>query len=136
MHKEKMKAMKPHEHFTVLHQPISHNERNSPEEFQKALDTMGIENIIENSSIDNRALTSPSTRVLVHSADEESHFQAYAYLSPIGYLQIWMVKSINRNPEPTVLATARFSWTLTDQTPEHVALHDKYAKRMYEILHP
>ena len=131
-----MTAMKPHEHFTVLHQPIAHSERNSPEEFQQALDTMGIENIIEHSSIDNCASTSPDIGVLIHQADEETTFQAYAYLSPIGSLQIWMVESINRNPAPTVLATARFSWTLTDQTPEHVDLHDKYAKRMYEILHP
>ena len=128
--------MKPHEHFTVLHQPIAHNTRTSPEEFQKALDTIGIENIIESSSSDNRVSASLNIEVLANQADEESSFQAYAYLSPIGSLQIWMMESINRNPEPTVLATARFSWTLTDQTPEHIALHDKYAKRMYQLLHP
>ena len=131
-----MTATKPHEHFTVLHQPIAHNARTSPEEFQQALDTMGIESIIESSSSENRVLASLNTRVLANQADEEPSFQAYAYLSPIGYLQIWMVESINRNPETTVLATARFSWTLMDETPEHTALHDKYAKRMYQLLHP
>ena len=131
-----MTATKPHEHFTVLHQPIAHNARTSPEEFQQALDTIGIESIIESSSSDNRVLASLNTGVLANQADEEPSFQAYAYLSPIGYLQIWMVESINRNPEPTVLATARFSWTLMDETPKHTALHDKYAKRMYQLLHP
>ena len=127
-----MTAMKPHEHFTVLHQPVDHNARTSPEEFQQALDTMGIENIIESSSSDNRVLASLNIAAPANQADEESSFQAYAYLSPIGSLQIWMVESINREP----LATARFSWTLTDQTPEQIALHDKYAKRMYQLLHP
>ena len=131
-----MKAMKPHEHFTVLHQPIAHNAKTSPEEFQQALDTMGIDNIIESSSSDNRVSASLNIQALTDQADEESFFQAYAYLSPIGSLQIWMVESINRKPEPTMLATARFSWMLTDQTPEHTALHDKYAKRMYQLLHP
>ena len=128
--------MKPHEHFTVLHQPLAHNARTSPEAFQQALDTMGIENIIESSSSDNRVLASLNIQVPANQADEESSFQAYAYLSPIGSLQIWMVESIIRKPEPTVLATARFSWTLTDQTPEQISLHDKYAKRMYQLLHP
>ena len=128
--------MKPHEHFTVVHQPLAHDASASPEEFQQALDTMGIENIIESSSSDNRVLAFLNIGVPDKHDDEEPSFQAYAYLSPIGSLQIWMVESIIRKPAPTMLATARFSWTLTDQTPEQITLHDKYAKRMYQLLHP
>ena len=122
------------DHFVILHQPIAHNTNTGPEEFRQALDLMGIENIIECLSNDNRTLTSPDMGALVRQADEATSFQAYAYLSPPGYLQIWM-EAINRQPEPAMLATARFSWKLQqDGTPENHVLHDQYARRMYQLM--
>ena len=123
------------DHFLILHQLMITDDRAGPDKFRQALDHMGVKNIIEQRAKPPNRMESPEAGVMVHQLDDETSFHAYAYLSPIGYLQIWM-EAINHQPEPNILATARFSWKHDhDHSTETQVVHGRHAQRMYELLH-
>ena len=123
------------DNFMILHQSIITDDRVGPDKFRQALDHMGVENIIEQRAKPPNLKKSPEAGVMVHQLDDDTSFHAYAYLSPIGYLQIWM-EAINHQPEPDLLAAARFSWKHDhDGSPETSAVHSRHAQRMYQLLH-
>ena len=123
------------DNFVILHQSITKNSKAGPNEFRQALNHMGVDNIIEQRAKPQNLTESHDPKVMVHQADDETSFRAYAYLSPIGYLQIWM-EAINHQPDPNLLATARLSWKHDhDGSTETRAVHSRHAQRLYELLH-
>ena len=108
--------------FTPMYEAFADDTKAGLEEFNQALDEMGVDNIVE--ALVNIGSTGSST-VTYEPSWMGVSFQAYAYLSPSDFLQIWM-EAITLEPDPVVHAVCRFSWN-----PQgHVATHALYVERI------
>ena len=120
------------ERFTIMHQAIVREQATRIEDFRDALDRMTVAGVISAPPNEERMQASPAgTGVKVLEVGNIT-YQAYAYLSPQGKLQIWM-EAVLPEPEPAVLAIARFSWNFADETPEAADEHQTHAKRVTEL---
>ena len=118
--------------FDVTHQRIVRHPAASPDEFRKALDDMGIDNIIEARTLETQLIGSDDTSVLEHSSvtkAEAVNYHAYEYLSAPGQLQVW-VEATTTDPNPNIIAVARFSWKHFGQSTEQSNIHDRYARKL------
>ncbi len=109
--------------FTILYQANVADTQYGQDEFKTAMDDMDLDNIIE-------ARRNKGMGVLTHKVDEDTSFQAYAYLSAAGFIQIWM-EVVSTTNEPAILAMARFSWP---PYSDDLVLHEQYAAKMQDVL--
>ena len=124
-------APKISDNFTIMHQFITEppDPEAGPDQFKTILDQVGMDQLID-------ALDTPepgSNGVVSGSAGSDMEFFAYTYLSPHGLLNVWMSAFRDRTFESGLIATARFHWTIPNQTPEMENQHSEYVNRIREI---
>lgn len=118
--------------FDIMHQRIVRHPTAGPDEFRKALDDMGINNIIDAHTLETKLIGSDDSGETEHNyvaKAEAINYRAYAYLSPPGHLQVWMEATITA-PNPTLIAAARFSWKHFGQSTEQKNIHDRHARKL------
>lgn len=121
--------------FTTMFQAIARERRVAAEDFEQALNDMTVSGVIEALSNDERMKASPADRGVRVLQRGDATFQAYAYLSASGRLQIWM-EALQQEPDTVLLAVARLSWNPVGQSLEQEDEHQHHARRVGEILRP
>jgi hypothetical protein len=124
------------ERFTTLYQAVERDMPVGVEQFADALNRMTVSGVIEALSNEERMVTTPADRGTKSLKVDDVTFQAYAYLSPSGLLQIWMEAFRIEDPKPAILARARFSWNPVDQSPEDAAVHERHSQRVFKLRIP
>ena len=125
-------ATKESRFFSLDFSPIVRQPGFGPEMFEEVLNKMGVDSIVKarRNGTEHLIATPEDIGVEIHTEDSVA-FRAYAYLSPIGHLQIWMEAS-NDEFSDNLLAVGRFSWVFMYQSEEWEQIHREYTKSFWE----